>query len=111
MDAWFLGTHWRGDECDVQVLGSKLGWCVGRIGRVEGNIFNQSANDRLGKFQSVTNPSIYESGTSVKNLNGFNLAGLAVWAGWKIQEKITFYHPKLYFILHYILNFLKYLNI
>jgi len=60
-----------------------IGVCVGRIGRVEGNIFNQPANDRLEKFQSTTNPPIYESCKLVKkNLNGFNSVGLA---GWQIQ--------------------------
>ena len=48
---------------------------MGRIGRVENNIFNQPTNDKLGKFQSTANPPIYKSGGSVENINGFNLAG------------------------------------
>ena len=49
--------------------------CMGRIGQVESNIFNQPANDKLEKFQSAANPPIYKSSGSVENLNGFNLAG------------------------------------
>ena len=51
-----------------------LGVCASQIGWVEGNIFNQLANDRLRKFQSAANPPIYEIGESDKNHNGFNSA-------------------------------------
>lgn len=32
--------------------------CTSKIGQVEGNIFNQLTNSRLGKFQSTTYQSI-----------------------------------------------------
>ena len=48
-----------------------MGW----DGWVEGNIYNQPTNDRLEKFQSVTDPPIYKSSGSVENPNNFNLVG------------------------------------
>ena len=54
---------------------------MSRVGQVD--IFNQPANGKLEKFQSTTNPQIYESSGSIKNINGFNTMG---WASWKIQQ-------------------------